>query len=56
MLFIHYSSFILYLSLAVGGGGLCVVMVVGSGGGGLETTGGHRGQFPRTDLGPVLQI
>ena len=32
-------------------------VVVGGGGSGrpLEATGGHRGQFPRTDFGPFLK-
>ena len=43
--FINRSIVQLYLSL---------VVVVGVGGGGkpVNATGGHRGQFPRTDFGP----
>ena len=39
----------------VGGGGGWWVVVVGGGGGRLlETTGEHRGQFLRTDFGPLV--
>ena len=34
------------------GGGRWWWMVDGGGGRPLEATGGHRGQFPRTDFGP----
>ena len=49
--FIIYSTFLSYVSLVVGGGRWVVV-----GGRPLEATGGHRGQFPRTDVDQASQI
>ena len=56
MFVINLSSFVLYLSLVVCGGGWRWWMVVDGGGWPLETKGYHRGQFPRTDFGPVSGI
>ena len=41
--------------VVVGGGRWWWVVVGGGGGMPLDATGGHRGQFLRTDFGPCLE-